>query len=121
MRSAGAATPDRGPPIQVARAGPYRITGGITLTSAAGQPEDRAEGASVEHYALCRCGHSQNKPYCSGMHWYVGFRDPVLPPGKVPTLYEWAGGMPALTRMSRLLYEKHVPADPLLTLPWSPI
>jgi CDGSH-type Zn-finger protein/truncated hemoglobin YjbI len=105
----------REPAIQVTKDGPYRITGGITLTSAAGQPEDRAEGASVEHYALCRCGHSQNKPYCSGMHWYVGFRDPVLPPGKVPTLYEWAGGMPALTRMSRLLYEKHVPADPLLT------
>ena len=105
----------REPAIQVTKDGPYRITGGITLTSAAGQPEDRAEGASVEHYALCRCGHSQNKPYCSGMHWYVDFRDPVLPPGKVPTLYEWAGGMPALTRMSRLLYEKHVPADPLLT------
>ena len=104
----------REPAIQVTKDGPYRITGGITLTSAAGQPEARAEGASVEHYALCRCGHSQNKPYCSGMHWYAGFRDPVLPPGKVPTLYEWAGGMPALTRMSRLLYEKHVPADPLL-------
>ena len=21
--------------------------------------------------ALCRCGQSQNKPFCSGMHWYV--------------------------------------------------
>jgi truncated hemoglobin YjbI len=33
---------------------------------------------------------------------------------KSPTLFEWAGGLPELTRMSRLLYEKHVPADPLL-------
>ena len=70
----------------------------------------RNTGASLEHYALCRCGQSRNKPFCSGMHWYVGFRDPVLPSS--PTLYEWAGGRPALTRMSRLLYEKHVPADP---------
>jgi truncated hemoglobin YjbI len=48
------------------------------------------------------------------MHWYVGFRDPVPDPGREPTLFEWAGGLPALTRMTRLLYEKHVPADELL-------
>jgi truncated hemoglobin YjbI len=48
------------------------------------------------------------------MHWYAGFRDPVLAAREEPTLFEWAGGLPALTRMSRLLYEKHVPADPLL-------
>jgi truncated hemoglobin YjbI len=48
------------------------------------------------------------------MHWYVGFRDPVPVPGREPTLFEWAGGLPALTRMTRLLYEKHVPADELL-------
>src|SRR5262249_11416584 len=40
--------------------------------------------------------------------------DPMPPPGSEPTLFDWAGGLPALTRMSRLLYEKHVPADPLL-------
>jgi truncated hemoglobin YjbI len=38
----------------------------------------------------------------------------VRPPGAEPTLFEWAGGLPALTRMTRLLYEKHVPADDLL-------
>ena len=27
------------------------------------------EGASQEHFALCRCGHSKNKPFCSGAHW----------------------------------------------------
>jgi len=43
---------------------------------------------------------------------HIGFRDPVT--GSEPTLFEWAGGLPALTRMTRLLYEKHVPADPLL-------
>jgi truncated hemoglobin YjbI len=46
------------------------------------------------------------------MHWYVEFRDPAR--SADPTLFEWAGGLPALTRMTRLLYEKHVPADDLL-------
>ena len=29
-------------------------------------------------------------------------------------MFEWAGGFPALTRMTRLFYEKHVPQDELL-------
>jgi CDGSH-type Zn-finger protein/truncated hemoglobin YjbI len=102
----------RKPAVEITRDGPYRITGGIELTDADGKPMPRNAGASLEHYALCRCGHSQNKPYCSGMHWYVGFRDPQ--PSADPTLFEWAGGRGALTRMIRLLYEKHVAADPEL-------
>jgi len=47
------------------------------------------------------------------MHWYVGFTDPVPGEGP-PSPFEWAGGLPALTRMTRLFYEKHAPADPLL-------
>jgi truncated hemoglobin YjbI len=46
------------------------------------------------------------------MHWYVEFRDPAR--SADPTLFEWAGGLPALTRMTRLLYEKFVSADDLL-------
>ncbi|MGH3152500.1 MAG: CDGSH iron-sulfur domain-containing protein, partial [Streptosporangiaceae bacterium] len=98
--------------VEVTQDGPYRVTGGLTLTDAAGADVPRAAGSSREHYALCRCGHSQNKPFCSGMHWYIDFRDPA--PGADPTLFEWAGGLPALTRMTRLLYERHVPADDLL-------
>jgi CDGSH-type Zn-finger protein/truncated hemoglobin YjbI len=100
--------------IQITQDGPYRVTGGLPLTDSAGPDILRAAGASREHYALCRCGHSQNKPFCSGMHWYAGFRDPVRRPGAEPTLFEWAGGLPALTRMTRQLYSKHVPADDLL-------
>ena len=102
----------REPGIEVTKDGPYRITGGIPLSAADGGQIARNEGASREHYALCRCGHSQNKPFCSGMHWYIGFADPA--PSADPSLFEWAGGRPALTRMTRLLYEKHIPADPLL-------
>ena len=104
----------REPTIEVSKDGPYRITGGIPLTDAQGEPVPRAEGSSLEHYALCRCGHSQNKPFCSGMHWYVGFLDPVPDAEGTPTMFEWAGGLPALTRMTRLFYEKYVPQDPLL-------
>jgi CDGSH-type Zn-finger protein/truncated hemoglobin YjbI len=100
--------------IQVTQDGPYRVTGGIPLADASGADVPRAAGSSREHYALCRCGHSQNKPFCSGMHWYVGFRDPARAPGAEPTLFEWVGGLPALRRMTGLLYEKHVPADDLL-------
>jgi truncated hemoglobin YjbI len=48
------------------------------------------------------------------MHWYVDFEDPVPDADSVPTLYEWCGGLPALTRMTRIFFEKHVPEDPLL-------
>jgi CDGSH-type Zn-finger protein/truncated hemoglobin YjbI len=104
----------REPAIEVSNDGPYRITGGIPLTDNDGNDVARNEGASREHYALCRCGHSQNKPFCSGMHWYVEFHDPVADADDEPTLFEWAGGLPALTRMTRMFYEKYVPEDPLL-------
>ncbi len=104
----------REPAIEITRDGPYRITGRIALTGHDGGDVARAQGSSREHYALCRCGHSQNKPFCSGMHWYIGFTDPERGTGREPSLFEWAGGLPALTRMTRLLYEKLVPADTLL-------
>ena len=104
----------RPPAIEVTRDGPYRLQGAIGLLDGAGDDEPRNHGASLEHCALCRCGRSQNKPFCSGMHWYVEFRDPVAGPDHEPTIFEWAGGLPALTRMTRLFYEKYVPADPLL-------
>jgi CDGSH-type Zn-finger protein/truncated hemoglobin YjbI len=105
---------EREPAIEVSKDGPYRITGAIALIDGEGNDEPRNEGASFEHYALCRCGHSQNKPFCSGMHWYVDFKDPVADPDHEPTIFEWCGGLPALRRMTRLFYEKHVPQDELL-------
>ena len=105
---------EREPAIEVSKDGPYRVTGGLPLEDADGNPEPRNEGASLEHYSLCRCGHSRNKPFCSGRHWQVGFRDPVPDPEQEPTLFEWAGGLPALTRMTRIFYGKYVPQDPLL-------
>jgi CDGSH-type Zn-finger protein/truncated hemoglobin YjbI len=106
---------DKRPPgIEVSKDGPLRITGGVALVDENGQELPRAGGASREHFALCRCGHSRNKPFCSGMHWYVQFQDPPPVADHAPTIFEWAGGLPALTRMTRLFYEKFVPQDELL-------
>lgn len=63
---------DRQPRVTVTDDGPYAITGGVELM---GVPF--GDGASNEHYTLCRCGASQNKPFCDGSHWQVGFRDPA--------------------------------------------
>ena len=62
--------PDRGPMVTVSKNGPYCATGGIDLVG-----EARGEGASVEHFTLCRCGGSKNKPFCDGTHWSIKFKD----------------------------------------------
>src|SRR5262245_40482071 len=61
---------DRDPLVRVTDNGPYAVTGGIELVGVT-----FAAGASKEHYTLCRCGASKNKPFCDGSHWAVGFRD----------------------------------------------
>ena len=67
-----AAPPPRAPMVTVADNGPYQITGGIELAGVR-----QGDGASREHYTLCRCGASNNKPFCDGSHWNAGFRDPT--------------------------------------------
>jgi CDGSH-type Zn-finger protein len=62
---------EREPAICVSQDGPYHVQGSIDL-----QHEQRNEGANLQHYALCRCGHSKNKPFCDGSHWNVKFHDP---------------------------------------------
>lgn len=58
------------PAIRLSRNGPYVVTGGIELENA-----EFGEGASREHFTLCRCGASGNKPFCDGSHWDAGFED----------------------------------------------
>ncbi|MGM0435776.1 MAG: glutamate synthase-related protein [Bacillota bacterium] len=55
--------------VNLTEDGPYRVRGFIDLVS-----DDTPE--SKEHFALCRCGQSKNKPFCDGSHWYEGFKDP---------------------------------------------
>jgi len=58
------------PSIFVAPNGPYLVSGGPELIETS-----RAEGASLEHFTLCRCGGSKNKPFCDGTHWHIKFKD----------------------------------------------
>jgi len=61
---------DREPAITVSKNGPYYVVGGIELKD----PSD-SKPESKEHYTLCRCGASKNKPFCNGAHWDINSRD----------------------------------------------
>ena len=65
------AAPPRPAMVTVMNDGPYAVTGGVELAGV-----QLGEGASSEHYTLCRCGGSKNKPFCDGTHWHIGFKDP---------------------------------------------
>jgi hypothetical protein len=56
---------DRRPMVAVSRDGPFVVTGGVDHVA---DNIQFAEGSSREHYTLCRCGASENKPFCNGIH-----------------------------------------------------
>jgi len=51
--------------------GPLHVEGALEVCSASGRTITR----TTETW-LCRCGHSNNKPFCDDSHKRVGFRDP---------------------------------------------
>ena len=68
--------------IVVRKNGPYLVYGSVPLVQKAqvvseyGEPLTwHKEGVleSTETYALCRCGHSSNKPFCDKTHAKIGF------------------------------------------------
>ena len=56
--------------VTVRNSGPLRIEGEITLVDHEGKPFGLGGRTAV---ALCRCGHSANKPFCDGSHGRAGF------------------------------------------------
>lgn len=69
--------------IVPANNGPLRIEGDFEILD----PQGKAFGLGGRiSLALCRCGHSANKPFCDGSHNKVGFQSSVeardLPPQK---------------------------------------
>jgi CDGSH-type Zn-finger protein len=60
----------REPAMTIAKNGPIRVVGGIDLNDETG-----SKPACKEHYTLCRCGGSRNKPFCDGTHEDIGFGD----------------------------------------------
>ncbi len=61
---------DREPSITVSKDGPLEVVGGIIL-----KDDMNSEPESKEHYCLCRCGASLNKPFCDGSHYDINFKD----------------------------------------------
>ena len=63
--------------ITVRTNGPYKIVGPVRIVDAEGQELEPPEGKAI---ALCRCGHSQTKPFCDASHKRIGFEaDDVAP------------------------------------------
>lgn len=62
----------RGNVAEVAPGGPLCLTGRIHVEAGG------AIVADTDDVALCRCGHSGNKPFCDGSHRKAGFDDPGL-------------------------------------------
>ena len=54
--------------ITPSKNGPLLVKGNLEVVSGTGRTTNR-----VTNTALCRCGHSANKPYCDGSHNTVGF------------------------------------------------
>ena len=48
--------------------GPYLVSGPVKLTDVDGR-----EIPHPDQMALCRCGHSANKPFCDNTHKKIGF------------------------------------------------
>ncbi|HMR93089.1 MAG TPA: (4Fe-4S)-binding protein [Chitinophagaceae bacterium] len=56
--------------VEVLPRGPLLVYGNITVKDKDGQ-----ETKKHKVTAFCRCGHSQNKPYCDGTHVKMKFED----------------------------------------------
>ena len=61
----------RAPAITVSKDGPYHVIGGCALSDSVTKQRPQ----TPEHFTLCRCGGSKNKPFCDGTHWHIKFQD----------------------------------------------
>lgn len=77
--------------IKICKNGPYLVSGNLPLNQdivkydQVGIPLKIKKGKSFPlqpDYALCRCGHSKNKPYCDGSHKSVNFDGTQNPEAK---------------------------------------
>lgn len=56
--------------IEVRENGPNRVSGPIEIVDQEGNAYTVPEGRWV---SFCRCGQSNNKPFCDGTHLHCGF------------------------------------------------
>jgi CDGSH-type Zn-finger protein len=60
--------------VTISNNGPILVSGDFELLDAEGKAYGLAGRATI---ALCRCGHSQNKPFCDGSHKSANFQSSV--------------------------------------------
>ncbi|GIX03773.1 MAG: hypothetical protein KatS3mg113_0779 [Planctomycetaceae bacterium] len=63
--------------IKVRENGPLVVSGPVTIVDHQGNPFRTPGSGNV---ALCRCGHSQKRPFCDGSHRSVNFQAAELAP-----------------------------------------
>jgi 3-phenylpropionate/trans-cinnamate dioxygenase ferredoxin subunit len=56
--------------IKALKNGPYEVSGAVELLDYEGAAYPKGD----DPIYLCRCGRSENKPYCDGSHKKVGFQ-----------------------------------------------
>ena len=105
-------TKDDSMKINVSKNGPYLVTGGVPLIVAEICNDNEGYCRTwktvkrfpvQQEYALCRCGYSENRPFCDGTHSKVRFdgtetagdesylRSPELTRGPELELYDYGG------------------------------
>lgn len=57
--------------LHATRDGPLAVKGPVKLELPTGRVEERKSA-----FLLCRCGQTQNTPFCDGSHERVGFKSP---------------------------------------------
>ena len=116
--------------IKILPKGPYRVSKEIPLDQAiivddgTGASERWDKGrkydAQTADYHLCRCGHSQNKPYCDGTHVAAGFEGretaSKAPYTEDATVYEGKGDVDLLDNEAFCAVARFCDADPTV---WS--
>jgi len=92
--------------ITVSENGPYLVTGALPLErrriveSTDGEPlawRTTSKLDTKDRYALCRCGGSENKPFCDGTHAREGFEAADADPGPYAEGAKELGGKGGLT------------------------
>jgi CDGSH-type Zn-finger protein len=68
--------------IKTRENGPFVVTGPVTLLDHQGHKFETPASGNI---ALCRCGHSQKKPFCDGSHRAANFQAAELAPPPAST------------------------------------